>query len=181
MSDLLDRNNILVAFDKLNSELARRRAEVDLFVVGGAAIILTYDTDRRTRDGDAVFTDTGVVYEASRTVARRMHLPNDWLNDAVRTYTLGIDKDASVIYEQKSLRVTVGSPAYVLVMKLLAARLDRDEKDIEFLCKKCGVSTKEDGINIIQRYLPDQQIPDKTIDILDIIFPPEPDYPHRRR
>ena len=41
-----------MAFDKLNSELARRRAEVDLFVVGGAAIILTYDTDRRTRDGN---------------------------------------------------------------------------------------------------------------------------------
>lgn len=104
MSDLLDRETILRALDELASELARRQVRADVFVVGGAAIALAYDTARRTRDVDAVFTNPGTVYGAARTVARRMGLPADWLNDAVRTYVLGEDAEATVTYGASRFR-----------------------------------------------------------------------------
>ena len=54
-------------------------------------------------------------------MARRLRLPNDWLNDAVRDYLIGADREATVVYEGRSLQVAVASPEYVLAMKLLSA------------------------------------------------------------
>jgi hypothetical protein len=68
--ELLGRQDILDAFDKLSSECARRRIRADVFVVGGAAMALAYVSQRRTRDVDAVFAPAAEVYEAARAVAR---------------------------------------------------------------------------------------------------------------
>ena len=59
MSELLGREAILAAFEKLDSELSRRKVRADLFVVGGAAIALAYMNERRTRGVDAVFDNRG--------------------------------------------------------------------------------------------------------------------------
>jgi hypothetical protein len=170
VSDLLDRDTILRAFGKLDSELARRQVRADVFVVGGAAIALAFDTARRTRDVDAVFTNAGVVYEAARTVARRMGLPADWLNDAVRTYVLGEDADATVTYESESLQVSVASAPYVLAMKLLAARAEFDTADIRLLYAALGMTSRDDGLTLLSRYLGDRPVPDATIDLLEAMF-----------
>lgn len=170
--ELLDRRTILAALDKLASELARRQVRADLFVVGGAAIALTYDTGRRTRDVDAVFDNPATVYEAARAVARRMGLPNDWLNDAVRTYLLGVDGDAHAVYESASLQVSVGSAPYVLAMKLLAGRAEQDAEDIRLLSSACGVSTQAGALAVLERYLPGQELAPATLDLLDALFDP---------
>jgi len=113
---LLDRETILKAFDKPPSELARRQLRADMFVVGGAAIAISYNNSRRTRDIDTVFSNTAEVYEAARAVARRLRLPNDWLNDAVRSYLLGPDADQVPLRQDGVLQIAVGSASYVLAM-----------------------------------------------------------------
>jgi hypothetical protein len=54
VSDLFASAEIMFAFDKLASELARRRVRGELFVVGGSTVALAYESERRTRDVDAV-------------------------------------------------------------------------------------------------------------------------------
>ena len=168
MSDLLDRATILTAFAKLDSELARRHRQANLFVVGGAAIVLAYDLDHRasTRDVDAVFAD------AAGVVARRMGLPADWLNDAVRSYMLGDDPAATSVWEGSSLQVAVGSPRYLLAMKLLAARPEQDSDDIALLFGLLGYTTAGQGIDLLLDMLPGRPIPDKTIDLLETVYGP---------
>jgi hypothetical protein len=172
VSELLDRLTILSAFEKLSSELARRGVRADLFVVGGAAMALAYQAGRRTRDVDAVFAERGTIYEGARAVARRMGLPGDWLNDAVRDYLLGGDPDATVVYESESLQVAVGSAPYVLAMKLLAARVEQDRDDIRALYERCGFSGVEDGLNLLRRYLPDEPVPEATLELLEAMYGP---------
>ncbi|MDA8357589.1 MAG: DUF6011 domain-containing protein [Actinomycetota bacterium] len=184
MPELLDRVTILAAFAKLDSELARRRRRADLFVVGGAAMVLVYDQDlrARTRDVDAVFADVADVYDAAHTVARRMGLPADWLNDAVRSYMLGDDPEATPVWEGPSLQVAVGSPRYILAMKLLAARPEQDRDDIDLLFGLLGYTAADQGISLLLDMLPGRRVPDRTIDLLEAMYGPVtivPDGEHR--
>lgn len=174
MPELLDRAAILAAFAKLDSELARRHRRADLFVVGGAAIVLAYDQDHRasTRDVDAVFADTADVYEAAHAVARRMGLPADWLNDAVRSYMLGDDPAATPVWEGSNLQVAVGSPRYILAMKLLAARPEQDRDDIDLLFRLLGYTAADQGVGLLLDMLPGRPIPDRTIDLLEAMYGP---------
>jgi hypothetical protein len=59
-----------------------------VFVVGGAAVAMAYDTARVTRDVDAAFKPHGIVLEEARQVADDLGLPYWWLND-----TAAVDRD----------------------------------------------------------------------------------------
>ncbi|MDA8071473.1 MAG: DUF6036 family nucleotidyltransferase [Actinomycetota bacterium] len=167
---MLDRATMIAAFDKLASELSRRGLRCDMFVVGGAAMALAYVQEKRTRDIDAVFSDPAAVYEAARTVARRMGLPGDWLNDAVRSYLLGPDVESRPVYERPSLQIAVASPRYLLAMKLLAARVEQDAEDIRVLYGICGLTSASEGVQLLRCYIPDASIPDHTMELLAQMF-----------
>jgi hypothetical protein len=62
---LLDRAQILDLLAELSDELAHRGARAEVFLVGGAAIALAYDTRRATRDLDAV-SSCFIAWRASR-------------------------------------------------------------------------------------------------------------------
>ena len=51
-SPLLDRAGIEEAFRRLGDRLAQRGVVTDLYVFGGAAMALAYDSRRATRDVD---------------------------------------------------------------------------------------------------------------------------------
>jgi len=55
MQSRLDREQIVNLLTDLGSELAERGVRADLFLVGGAAIALAFNTRRATRDVDGVF------------------------------------------------------------------------------------------------------------------------------
>jgi len=60
---LLDRADIERAFRRLGERLARRGLTADVYVIGGAALAMAYDSRRATRDIDAVFEPHGAVIE----------------------------------------------------------------------------------------------------------------------
>jgi hypothetical protein len=158
----LDRAAIVRLLDQLSEQLDRRGARADLFLVGGAAMALAYDARRATRDLDAVFAPTAVVREAAASVADDAGLAPDWLNDAVKAFLPGDDPAARTVYESSSLRVDVASPRYLLAMKLLAARAGADTDDIAALYRLSGLTTVEEGLDLVQAAYPGVTVPPKT-------------------
>ncbi len=73
---LLDREGIEEAFRRLGDRLAKRGVVADIYVFGGAAMALAYDSRRATRDVDALFKPHGIVLEEARAVAAELGLPN---------------------------------------------------------------------------------------------------------
>ena len=85
-SPLLDRAALEEAFPRHSDRLARRGVVADLYVFGGAAMALAYDSRRATRDVDALFKPHGVVVEEALAVAPELGLPRWWLNEQASSY-----------------------------------------------------------------------------------------------
>lgn len=108
---LLDREGIEEAFRRLGDRLAKRGVVADIYVFGGAAMALAYDSRRATRDVDALFIPHGVVLEEARSVAAEMGLPDWWLNEQASSYAApGGDPSASRVFDHPGLRVFAASP-----------------------------------------------------------------------
>ena len=122
-SPLLDRAGIEDAFLRLGERLARRGVVADLYVFGGAAMALAFDSRRATRDVDALFEPHGIVHEEALAVAAELGLPRWWLNEQASTYVApGGDPAASRVFDHPGLRVFAASPEHLLAMKAFAAR-----------------------------------------------------------
>lgn len=67
MSIGLGREDIRALLDDLSAELRARGTRAELFLVGGAAMAVAYDSTRATRDLDAVFVPSDVVRQAAWT------------------------------------------------------------------------------------------------------------------
>jgi len=127
----LDAADITGLLEALDGELAARGTTADVYLVGGAAMALSFDSTRTTRDLDAVFVPTSEVRAAVARVAHSHDLAEDWLNDAVKGFVPpGTDPHQRVIYESPHLRVAVASVEHLLAMKVAAARVEQDRGDL---------------------------------------------------
>jgi hypothetical protein len=55
------------------------------------------------------------------------------------------------------LEVYIPPSDYILALKLLAGRT-KDQDDIEALCQQLGIRTRQQGQQIVDRYIPDKQV-----------------------
>jgi len=168
---LLDRNGIRAALTALDAELARSGIRGELFVVGGAAMALAYDARRATIDVDATFLPAAEVRQAARRVADDLGLEQDWLNDGAKAFMPGSDSDQISVFEGNNLSVAAASPRYLLAMKLLAARVDRDQDDIRTLYELCGFTTAEEGMRLLETTYPSHVIAPRAQFLLQEMFP----------
>jgi hypothetical protein len=169
----MNRDDILAVLDALAARLAADGHKAELFLVGGGAMALAYDTRRATRDLDGVFEPKETVYLAARAIAEDFGLPADWLNDAVKGFLPGIDPDARVLYDRPGLTVRVASPRYLLAMKIFAARVERDEDDIRALYQLCGFTTAGEGLSLVESMYPNLPLAAKVQFLLEEMFPGE--------
>ena len=169
---MLDRDALRSYLDELADVLAARQIRAEMFVVGGAAMALAYNTRRATRDIDAVFEPKGAVYQAAAEVAERHPdaLDSDWLNDAVKGLLPGRDPHASVVFEHEGLRVLVASPGYLLAMKVAAARVERDVDDIVALIELCDFTSVEEALNHVESVYPHAKLEPRSQFLLEEIF-----------
>jgi predicted nucleotidyltransferase len=159
---LLDRTAIEAAFRRLGDGLARRGVVADLYVFGGAAMALAYDTRRATRDIDALFKPHGVVIEEANAVAAELGLPRWWLNEQASVYVApGGDATARRIFDHPGLRVSAASAEHLLAMKVLAGRR-RDAEDIRLLVKHLGLRTVEEILTLCAEVFPDEDVPKRA-------------------
>ncbi|MFG3339661.1 DUF6036 family nucleotidyltransferase [Glycomyces sp. NPDC048151] len=159
---LLGREEIIELLTELGAELEASGERADLFLVGGAAMALAYNTRRATRDLDAVFEPKQIVYSAARKVAERHGLAEDWLNDAVKGFLPGDDPNATLLFEQPGIAVRVASPRYLFAMKAVAARVGRDSDDLRQLYSLAGFSSIDEALDTVTEFYPPHLLTPKT-------------------
>lgn len=165
------RARIILALAALGEELTAEGIRGQVFIVGGAAMALAYSTRRVTRDIDAVFEPKTAIYEAAGRVAARLGLPEDWLNDGVKGFLPGADRDAIPLPEVDGIEVTTASPRYLLAMKLLAMRFGEDDDDIRVLLGQTGIASADEALDLLVRMYPHREPPAKTRLFLEEILP----------
>ncbi|MGC2174978.1 MAG: DUF6036 family nucleotidyltransferase [Acidimicrobiales bacterium] len=170
---LLGRRELLEALGELDEELKILNVRGEVFIVGGAAMAIAYDTRRSTADVDAVFVPSSEVRTAASRVAERMNLEPDWLNDGAKSFLPGEDENQIGVYEGQHLSVAAASPQYLLAMKLMASRVERDQDDIRELYKLCGLTTAEQGLDLLVSYYPSHRILPRVQFLLQEMFPEE--------
>ncbi|WP_352300933.1 DUF6036 family nucleotidyltransferase [Kineosporia sp. NBRC 101731] len=116
----------------LDSSLQQRGIAAAVYVVGGAAIALSIESDRRTRDIDVLATSSAVLEEA-RKIAINEKLAPGWLNQAARPW-IPAPSDLSAP-EEPGLKVIYAPPEHLLAMKLIAMRR-QDVPDIVALARR---------------------------------------------
>jgi len=159
---LLDRETILELLTDLGATLAVAGERAELFLVGGGAMALAYNTRRATRDLDAIFEPKRVVYEAARAVGERHGLRDDWLNDVVKGFLPGTDPNATVLFDAPGITVRVASPRYLFAMKAVAARVERDAEDLLTLYRLCGFASADEALTCVGETYPPHLLPPKT-------------------
>lgn len=145
----MNRDEILDLLHNLAERLETAGLRGELFLVGGAAMALAYSTRRSTADLDAIFEPKAAIYEIAATIARERSLPATWLNDAVKSFAPGADPNARALLDLPGLTVTIASPRYLLAMKLLTSRIERDEDDIRLLLGLSGITTVDEALDLV--------------------------------
>lgn len=156
---------------QLNEELASMEVTGEICLYGGAVMCLVFDARPATKDVDAVFRPASEIRLAARRVAEHNHLPEDWLNDGVKGFLSGRE-DTRILAEHSNLLVYYADPRYLLAMKVMAARVDMDRKDMEFLIDKLGIGTAEEVFRIVEGYYPQQRIKPATQFAVEELFNP---------
>ncbi len=130
----LSKADILRALHALAAELGPCAPRRELAIAGGAALVVLYDARQSTKDVDLVVSDA-TVRAAGRSVAAKLGLQEDWLNDGAKGYLHGLSL-GSVILESEGLVVRALSTQQLLAMKLSAWRDDADVADARLLLTK---------------------------------------------
>jgi hypothetical protein len=125
---------------------------------------LAFDARPATRDVDALFRPTREIREAAARVADRAGVPRGWLNDAVKGF-LDERGDFDPFLELPNLRVFIARPEYLLAMKCASMRLAeefRDVDDVRYLLRYLNVTSVDQALEIVTRYVDEDRLMPKT-------------------
>lgn len=157
----LTRAQILDLLHELNAELAARNVIGQLQLAGGAVMCLVFRARDATRDVDGAFEPSSTLLDAALAIAARHHIPDSWLNNAVKGYLSDRGTFDSFL-ELDHLRVFVADARYMLAMKTLAFRTGegyRDEEDVRYLLRHLDIARWEDAEAILAAYYPIEGYP----------------------
>jgi hypothetical protein len=151
-SDVLDRERIRSLFRKLDEKMCEAGVEANIFVVGGAAVALTLNERRVTSDIDGKYENPELA-PLIHAIAQEEGLSSQWLNHGINTVLSYFreDDEPKTLFVGKNLTIQVASPEYVLAMKL-AARRDKDVRDVVLLVNKLGIASREELMEVVKRY-----------------------------
>jgi hypothetical protein len=135
------KDEIIALLTELGARLDARGLEIELYIVGGAAMLLGYDRSSVTRDIDALIVPDGVIDEIVVEMARdRGDLPPDWLNSRVAPLLPRLaDSRSWEMLRVPGLSVEIASAEHLLAMKARAGRGLRDLQDVAVLCEILGL------------------------------------------
>lgn len=143
----LSAEQIRALLGELGQRLRARGIEGHLYIVGGAAIALEFDTRRVTADVDAVLHPETTVRDEAEAMAADHGLPENWLNDKVKAFLPGGD-DQAIPWSVPGLSVALASPEHLLAMKMAAYRPGQDQEDLVLLFGQLNVTTPEQAADL---------------------------------
>ena len=157
----MDRAEIEAALTDLGAELERRGVRAKLWVVGGAVMVLAFQSRDATSDVDGAAYPATTVFELARGVAHRRGLSIDWLNDHAAAWLPHTEHDESWLPVRRygGLEVFLADERMMLALKLRASRGQRDYADIKVLLRECRVRTESEALAIYDEFFPDDPLP----------------------
>jgi len=167
----MDRSELLDALSDVAEILGRRNVSGRVYIVGGAAMALTYASRRVTRDVERLILDGhGSVIDAVREVARHKGLPGSWLNEQASAYLPPADDHkGEVVFDHPNLRVIAAPPAKLLAMKVRAARRP-DVADIEVLVALLGLKSAAEVFDVVKSVFPGETVPERGRVVVEELF-----------
>jgi hypothetical protein len=163
----MDRDEIEGALRELAEELDGRGVLARIYLVGGAAMVLAYESRFSTDDVDASGYPTEDVLAVAAEVAERRGLQPDWLDDSVKVYfPVATEPEWRPVFKVGSVEVVVADERTLLAMKLRASRGRRDEADIQFLLNRCQITSVEDALLLYEEYFPEDGLPPRAMPML---------------
>lgn len=142
--------------------------ETSVYIVGGAALSLSYDSERGTTDDiDAKLSPAPRCLDHAATIARARGWADDWLNTSAEVF-IPIARDAGwqLLWDDGITRVWVASAECSLAMKLRASRRGRDSDDIANLLAHLGIGSAEQAEELFETFYPGEVVEPKGLRIL---------------
>ena len=157
----LTRKELLSVLSELSDELTSRSIETNIYIVGGAAMVMAFDSRNSTRDIDCRYSPKAIIDQIAVMVGERHDLPAEWLNSHAAMFISPVVDDPFPIpiMAKGTVRITAASAEIMLAMKIRASRPRLDEEDIAFLCSKLGITKEEEAITIFENYYPEDPLP----------------------
>jgi hypothetical protein len=164
----LNADRVAVLLAELGERLASRGIEGEIYVVGGAAMMLAYNRERITKDIDAVgVPQADIDAEVRAMAAEHKDLEPDWLNARVLPMLpRGVDADQLQVLGGPGLTVNVASPKWLLAMKARAARFDRDLDDLWVLCQVLNLRSVDEVTAICDEVWGEGMLRENVIDLV---------------
>lgn len=156
---LMDKDRLLQIFDYLNERLKANQLQLEITIYGGTVMTMVYDNRPATKDIDCVFSEVNQnLLENILGMTRfTFNLPENWINEEIKEPLKSIIKEDKETYKVYSnLKILKPKAEQLLAMKILAARAEpsKDFIDAFILCRDLNVKTREELLNIVEKYLP---------------------------
>lgn len=144
-SEGLSTSAVVDLLAELGRRLEVRGETAELYLAGGAAMLLRYGRLTVTRDVDVAAVSAVVAREAHDIAVERGLAP-DWLSSGMGPWAPGPDA-GDELRRLGGLVVRIAGPRPMLAMKLAAGR-GRDVEDIRRLCRVLGITSAEDAVRV---------------------------------
>lgn len=172
----LSRDEIIDGLRELIRALHRDGRPARMQIVGGAAIALTVDADRRaTQDVDGPLTPSAVIVAAAEEIARARAWPIDWVNDSASQFVpggFGREAEWVTIYQNDDVLIQVALPDMLLAMKLHAAQKRdlREAGDLAVLLSATGIDAAEDAERLYSDFYPGEGFTIRLFTLVETIL-----------
>lgn len=168
---LMAREQILDALRRVGQKVYGRGKRADVFIFGGAVMVLAYKARPATRDVDAVFEPDDEVLTAAQEVAAELGLPRYWLNNQGSSYLSELRGESNpVILDEPGIRVMGASKELALAMKLGSARREQDTDDIRWLMAELNIVNLDEARSIFARFYPGDELKDRAALLVEDIL-----------
>jgi predicted nucleotidyltransferase len=169
----MNRAEIEQCLREVGGELHAKSLVGEIVIVGGAWMTLVLESREATRDVDAYLAPehAAAIREATRIVAKRHDLPDDWLNDAVKGF-FATTPDVVDWAEYPGLRVQAVTADYMLAMKALAGR-PQDVDDLRVLTRHLGLTGPGPALAIVERHIPARLLTARTRLLIESLYEEE--------
>lgn len=172
----LTRDDIVDGLRELIRSLHADDRSALMQIVGGAAIALTLDAERRaTRDVDGPLVPADVIVATAESIARARNWPLDWVNDSAAQFVpngFGRAAEWTTIYDEDGVRIQIATPEMLLAMKLYAAekRHLREAEDLAVLLHATGIETVDEAERLYGEFYPGDAFSARLLELVSAIL-----------
>ncbi len=171
MEMLMNKEKLLLIFEYLNERLKENQLQLEITIYGGSIMTMVYDNRPATKDIDCVFSESNnkILNNILDLTKFAFNLKDGWINEEIKEPLKEIIKEDIETYRVYSnLKILKPKAEQLLAMKILAARTEpaKDFVDAYILCKELRISTKEQLMETILRFIPIKALGERQISFI---------------